>query len=144
MAQAGSGFSISGSALQLSLLILLAVLLMAAGVYIVLSSRTTPGERERNRRLAVNRNGRMGDATVIDVRDCTLFYFYEVRGVSYTTSQDATEFQSLLPAETATLIGPAGIKYSTRDPANSIVICEEWSGLRAVAPRVPAHKTQGE
>src|SRR5579864_1179137 len=126
MSQAGAGFSISGSALQLSLLTLLALLLMAAGAYIVFSSRLTPAQRERNRRLALSRNGRMGDATVIDVRDWTLYYFYEVRGVSYTTSQDAAEFQSSLPAETATLIGPAGIKYSVRNPANSIVICEEW------------------
>jgi hypothetical protein len=85
----------------------------------------------------------MGDATVIDVRDWTLYYFYEVRGVSYATSQDATELQDSLPAESSALIGPAGIKYSAQNPANSIVICEEWSGLRAAAPRVPAHETEG-
>ena len=143
MGQAGAGIPISGSVLELSLLTLLAVLLMAAGLYLLFSSRLTPAERERKRRLAVNRSGRMGDATVIDVRDCTLFYFYEVRGVSYATSQDATEFQSSLPAETAMLIGPAGIKYSARNPANSIVICEEWSGLRRTAARVPAQETEG-
>ncbi len=143
MSQAGAWFSISGSALQLSLLIALAIALMAAGVYILFSTRLSPAQRERNRRLALNRNGRMGDATVIDVRDWTLYYFYEVGGVSYTTSQDAAEFRSSLPAEASALIGPAGIKYSARNPANSIVICEEWSGLRAAASRVPAHETEG-
>ena len=28
------------------------------------------------------------------------------------------------------LVGPVTLKYSTRNPANSIIICEEWSGLR--------------
>jgi hypothetical protein len=31
----------------------------------------------------------------------------------------------------AALAGPAIVKYIPRNPANSIVICEEWSGLRA-------------
>ena len=39
----------------------------------------------------------------------------------------------LLPAEPHPLLGNAGLKYSTRNPANSILICEEWSGLRAPA-----------
>jgi hypothetical protein len=141
MAQAGAGFLLSGSIVELSLLALAAVLLMAGGAYLFFTSRITPAQRERNRRLAVNRHGRMGDATVIDVRDCTLFYSYEVRGVEYTTSQDATELQNWLPAETSNLIGPVGIKYSARNPADSIVICEEWSGLRAAAPRLQG--TQG-
>src|SRR5579862_3274011 len=122
MVQAGAGFTISGITLELSLLALAALLLMAAGAYILFSFRLTPAQRERNRRLAINRNGRMGDATVIDVRDYTLFYNYEVRGVAYTTSQDAEDFQSWLPAEISNLIGPAGIKYSARNPADSIVI----------------------
>jgi hypothetical protein len=27
------------------------------------------------------------------------------------------------------LLGPALVKFDPRNPANSIVICEEWSGL---------------
>ena len=80
----------------------------------------------------------MGDATIIDVRDCILFYSYEVRGVAYTTSQDASELKNLLPAETSTLVGPTALKYSSNNPANSIVICEEWSGLRLPPPRSSA------
>jgi len=29
------------------------------------------------------------------------------------------------------LVGVANLKYSPKNPANSILICEEWSGLRA-------------
>ena len=120
----------SGGALEVSILAALAVILIAAGIWLFLNSRQTAAERERHRRTIINRTGRMGDATIIDVRDCILFYSYEIRGVAYTTSQDASEFKHQLPLETSNLIGPAGIKYSSKNPANSKVICEEWSGLR--------------
>ena len=130
MFDAGASVFVSGGAVELSILGLAAILLMAWGAWLFLGSRQTAAQRERRRRLAVNRTGRMGDATIIDVRDCILYYSYELRGVSYTTSQDASEFKQMLPSETSVLIGPAGIKYSPGNPANSIVICEEWSGLR--------------
>jgi len=132
----------SGSALELSILIALALLLIAAGIWLFLNSRQTTAERERKRRITINQIGRMGDATIIDVRDCILFYSYEVRGVAYTTSQDASDFKDLLPSETATLIGPTAMKYSPKNPANSILICEEWSGLRPAAPQV--HEIQAK
>ena len=124
----------SGGAIEVSMLAALAVLLIAAGIWLFLSSRQTVAERERRRRMTINRIGRMGDATIIDVRDCVLYYSYEIRGVAYATSQDASEFKHLLPAETSNLIGPVGMKYSSNNPANSIVICEVWSGLRPAAP----------
>jgi hypothetical protein len=114
-----------------------AVLLIVLGVWLYLNSRQTPAQRERRRRLEISRLGRMGDAMVIDVRECVLFYSYEVRGVAYTTSQDASDFRDLLPADTSVLIGPTGLKYSSKNPANSIVICEEWSGLRPGAIQTP-------
>jgi hypothetical protein len=125
-----------GGALQLAILAALAILLIVAGIWLFLNSRQTTAERERKRRIAISRTGRMGDATIIDVRDCILFYSYEVRGVEYTTSQDASEFKNRLPSETANLIGPSAMKYSSKNPANSILICEEWSGLRAATPQV--------
>ena len=116
---------------EIALLAVFAILLMAAGAWIFSKSRVSPAEREQRRRLIIHRTGRMGDATIIDVRDCVLYYSYQIRGVAYTTSQDASEFRDQLPAETEALIGPVGLKYTPANPANSIVICEEWSGLRA-------------
>jgi hypothetical protein len=133
---------LSSGALEVSMLAALALLLIAAGVWLFLNSRQTAAQREQRRRITINRIGRMGDATIIDVRDCVLFYSYEVRGVAYTTSQDASEFKDLLPSETATLIGPSAMKYSSKNPANSILICEEWSGLRPAGPQV--HEIQAK
>jgi len=135
MPKAGASVLLPGGALEVTILGLVAILLMAGGVWLFLNSRQTAAERERRRRLALNRTGRMGDAMIVDVREYVLYYDYEIRGVSYTTSQDASEFRHMLPADTSVLIGPAGLKYSSANPANSIVICEEWSGLRAVAPQ---------
>ena len=80
--------------------------------------------------MTVNRTGLMGDATIIDVRGDVLYYTYVVRGVEYSTSQDASDFHELLPPDTSVLIGLVGLKYSPGNPANSIVLCETWSGLR--------------
>jgi hypothetical protein len=134
MLHTGGGL-LSTGAMELSLLGALAVIMMVAGAWVFLSSRQTAAQREKRRRLAVNREGRMGDAMIVDVRDCLLFYSYEVRGVAYTTSQDASEFKQTLPAETSHLIGSVGIKYCPNNPANSIILCEEWSGVRASAPQ---------
>jgi len=130
MPHAGARSLFSGGAVEIILLGLVAILLMALGVFVFLGARQTASQRERRRRLTVNRTGRMGDATISDVRDYVLYYSYLVRGVAYTTSQDASDLKELLPPDTSALIGPAGLKYAPGNPANSILICEEWSGLR--------------
>jgi hypothetical protein len=121
-----------------------AVLLIGAGLRLFLGSRLTPAQRERRRRETIYRNGRMGDAYIVDVREAVLYYSYELRGVAYTTSQDVSDFRGRLPADSTLLLGPAAIKYLPGDPANSIVICEEWNGLRQapVEESVPKETTQ--
>src|ERR1700687_3967281 len=90
-------------------------------------------KRERKRRLELHRHGRLGDALITEATESMLYYSYSVRGVQYEASQDVSTLRSLLPPEPERLIGPASLKYSSRNPANSILICEEWSGLRAPA-----------
>ena len=109
----------------------LAAALAATGVWIVLRTRRTPAERERRRRLLVGSHGRVVDGTVTELRDQMLFYAYEVRGVEYSASQDISVIARLLPADPSEIIGHVSVKYLPRVPANSIVISENWSGLRA-------------
>ena len=130
MPHAGASAIFSAGAIEVSILGLAAVLLIALGAWLFLNARQTAAQREQRRRLMVNRIGRMGDATIDDVRGDTLYYSYQVGGVAYTTSQDASDLKELLPQETSVLVGPAGLKYAPQNPANSIVICEKWSGLR--------------
>ncbi len=119
---------------QVAVLCGVAVGLIVLAVWVVARVHSTPEKRERKRRLNVHRQGRLGDAMISEATDSTLYYFYTVRGVHYTASQDVSTLHKYLPADPHRLIGVAGLKYSSKNPANSILVCEEWSGLRAPAP----------
>jgi hypothetical protein len=112
---------------------------IAAGIFVVLRIRRKPKDKEKLRRLDVNLNGRLGDATITDINDDAIIYEYSVRGLTYTASQDITQLRELIPADPHRLIGrPASLKYSSQNPANSILLCEEWSGLRAGPANQPS------
>jgi hypothetical protein len=98
-------------------------------------SRITPEERERMRRSRLVAAGKMGDATVVEIRGELLFYTYDVRGVEYTASQDLAPLQAYLPKDLTVVVGPILVRYDAKNPANSIVLSEDWSGLRASQQR---------
>lgn len=106
------------------------VILVAALIYRAWkASRISPDEIERRRRASLVASGKMGDAAVTELRDAYLFYSYAVRGVEYTASQDISFVKDRLPPDVAA-IGPVAVKYDPRNPANSIVVAENWNGLR--------------
>ena len=130
-------------ALALSFTAAETVTLVLAGVLAVLvgilgyrawkASRVPLEERERLRRAELVARGKMGDATLVEVRENLIFYSYDVRGVEYTASQDVSLLSSFLPADLST-IGPVSVKYDARNPANSIVLAETWSERAANLP----------
>jgi hypothetical protein len=129
-------------ALQIAALGALAVVLIGVAVWIVARVvKSTPEKKERKRRLAVNMNGRLGDALISDASDTTLYYSYSIHGVRYTTSQDVSTLRDLLPADPGRLVGVANLKYTVRNPANSILVCEDWSGLRVHGTGIPSEST---
>jgi hypothetical protein len=93
-------------------------------------SRVTPEERERQRRQWLVGTGKMGDATLVEIRDNLIFYSYAVRGVEYTASQDVSQLSQYVITNLS-VMGPVSVKYDPRNPANSIVVAEAWTGLRA-------------
>jgi hypothetical protein len=93
--------------------------------------QASPEKRERKRRLELHQSGRLGDALITEASEAMLYYSYSVGGVQYEASQDVSALRERLPVEPERVIGPASLKYSSRNPGNSILICEEWSGLRA-------------
>src|SRR5665213_3650081 len=111
----------------------LLTVLFAARQY--LKRAPTPEELEQHRRLAIHLEGKTADGQIIDVEGDSIVYSYSVAGVVYTTSQDATSLRAALPPELVSIIGPASVKFNARNPANSIVLCEHWSGLRRQASR---------
>jgi hypothetical protein len=114
-------------------LAVLAILVAAVALArIFFSKKPTPEEVERLRRLQINEQGKLGDGEILDVDPATwsITYAYSVAGVGYTAAQDATGLQAQLPADPMTMIGPVAIKFVPKNPANSIIVCEDWSGLR--------------
>jgi len=109
--------------------------LSAWGIYWYIKSRPTAAELERRRRAGLHAHGKMGDANLLEYHDHLVMYSYAIGGVEYVASQDLSDLQTQLPADRWSTVGPVSIKYDPRNPANSIVISEEWSGLRT-APRV--------
>jgi len=116
---------------ELFLLALAAMVLIALLAWIIDHTRVTPAERERRRRIQVNNGGRMADGVLTDTDGRMVYYSYSVRGVDYRTSQDLSELGEVINWDRDSIIGPVTLKYSPNNPANSIVACEEWSGLRA-------------
>ena len=117
--------------LPIILVVFSAVALIALGLWLFLR-RESPREREKRRRLFVNARGRLADGSITEASDTAIFYNYSVGGVEYATSQDVGDLRATFTVAPERLIGgPVTVKYATQNPANSIVVCEEWSGLRS-------------
>ncbi len=93
-------------------------------------NRPSQAELERRRRAMINAHGKMGDAQIVEIQGAVAIYSYGVRGVEYTASQDLSALQASLPADPWIMVGPATLKYDPRNPANSIIVSEKWSGIR--------------
>ena len=112
-----------------------AVVAAALAVWLIRRARVTPADRERRRRLSVSARGRVGSATITDYHEGIVSYTYTTGGVEHAATQDISALLALLPQDPVTGIAqPASLKYLLRNPANSIVLAENWSGLRFRAP----------
>ena len=109
-------------------------LLLAIAGFLLVGKRRTPEQKERARRLLLSSNGRLENAEITEIQGVLAGYSYEVGGVTYHVVQDLTPFRDLLPRDPALLLGPAAIKYSQSNPANSILLSEGWSGIRIARP----------
>jgi hypothetical protein len=72
----------------------------------------------------------------VEIRENLVFYSYGVRGVEYTASQDISRFVSVVPLDFSG-VSAMSVKYDPRNPANSIVVAEEWNGLRGATRLLP-------
>ncbi len=116
-----------------------ATLLAVGTTYLLRRGRKTPEQIEKERRLRISLHGRITDGTVIDAQEVTqeghdpiqlLIYQYDVAGVSYEASQDITYLRQYVDIHTCKVGLPSSVKYNPQNPGDSIVIAEEWSGLR--------------
>ena len=99
--------------------------------------RKDPAELERLRRLHLSRHGRISSGRILDVVELPagaptarlVVFQYEVRGVTYEAAQDVTPLPDIashaehLPGQIVS------VKYDPKRPMNSIIACENWSGI---------------
>jgi hypothetical protein len=119
------------------------VLLAGLGIWLVLRNRPTEAEIERARRHFLTQSGRILDGMLLDVcevpaedgRTLTmLLYSYRIAGVDYESSQDVTDMREIVDPAQVRAGFPCSIRYQPGSPQNSIVVAEEWSGLRVGLP----------
>lgn len=121
-----------------ALLLAGATLLGVGTAYLLRKGRKTPEQLEKERRLRISAYGRITDGTVIDAQEVTedgktiqlLIFQYDVAGVSYEASQDITHLRQFVDIHTCKVGVPSSVKYNPQNPGDSIVIAEDWSGLR--------------
>jgi len=107
-----------------------------------------PDEVERQRRAYLNQIGRIVEGQITDLvevaedkaqrksakevdgRRKLVCYSYSISGVSYETAQDITCLEGHAGMERIITGLPASIKYDPSNPSNSILIADDWSGLR--------------
>jgi hypothetical protein len=115
-----------------------ATLLGVGTAYLLRKGRKTPDQLEKERRLRISLHGRITDGTVIDAQEVSqdgqalqmLIFQYDVAGVSYEASQDITHLRQYVDIHTCKVGLPSSVKYNPQNPGDSIVIAEDWSGLR--------------
>ena len=118
-----------------------AILLLCA-YFLLRRKPKTADDLERERRAWLEGTGRITDGTVIDVQELEaqekekrraavmLIYKYDVAGVSYECSQDVTYLRQWINLHSCRLGLHTSVKYDPLNPGNSLVVSENWMGLR--------------
>lgn len=96
-----------------------------------------PEDLERDRREYLAISGRLVDGTITEVywsdhspipTPETLIYEYSIGGVTYECGQDVSLLAEHVRHVRIDL--PVQVRFDPRNPADSIVVAESWSGLR--------------
>jgi hypothetical protein len=111
---------------------------------------------ERKRRLHLNQIGRIAEGQIVEfgehppeppTKSKKLFgfgarplpdnqsrqlvsYSYAISGVTYHTAQDITGLEGQIRFERLVAGQPASVKYDPSNPSDSILVADDWSGLR--------------
>ncbi|MGH9774018.1 MAG: DUF3592 domain-containing protein [Candidatus Acidiferrales bacterium] len=138
--------------------ILLALFIVAAVIFFLFRRKPEdPDAIERERRLRINKIGRIVDGTILEILETPrpprierrgwfrprnpdpapnsngvkklLYYSYSISGVTYETAQDISGFEERICLDRVMSGQAASVKYDPSNPSNSILIADDWSGL---------------
>jgi hypothetical protein len=107
--------------------------------------RRSPEEMEKLRRLEVNRRGRIVAGQILDMAEPEpgkpgprwVMYKYDITGVSYEAAQDICALPAIVALARRRIGRIISVKYDPRVPTNSILACEEWSGVPESESKAP-------
>lgn len=117
------------------------VVLVGFGVWLFFRLRRPSAEEiERRRRVQLSEKGRITDGFILDARTLAgeesvsdepevLVYSYRLAGVVYNCAQDVSGLADRVRG--FRLDQPVQVRYDPRNPGNSVLVSEVWSGLRA-------------
>jgi hypothetical protein len=126
--------------------------LAAVALWLVFRKHPTAAELERARRSFLVQSGRLVDGMLLDIcevevppepkadaaRVLTMLVFsYRIGGVDYECSQDITDMREVVDGANVRAGFPCTVRYQPGNPQNSIVVAEEWTGLREGLPQLP-------
>ncbi|MGC9199661.1 MAG: DUF3592 domain-containing protein [Acidobacteriaceae bacterium] len=116
-----------------------AVVLSLGGIWwYVVARRPSAEEMERRRREGLARSGRITDGVILDARTLSnedsisptpevLIYSYSLAGLTYNCAQDVSTLgEQVLGFR---IDQPVQVRYDPRNPGNSIIVSETWTGL---------------
>lgn len=121
-------------------------LVCAVALWMIFRKRPSADEIEYARRHFLVQSGRLVDGMLLDIFDvpgedgdtrAMLLYSYRIGGVDYECSQDVTYMRMIVDPATIRVGFPCSVRYQPGNPQNSIVVAEEWSGLREGLPLLP-------
>jgi hypothetical protein len=144
---------------DLNLILIMAGVAVAALImigYAFFRPAENPEAIERKRRLHLNQIGRITEGQVVELAEHrqetpverkALFrsharplagnqlrhlvsYSYAISGVTYHTAQDITGLEGQIRFERLVAGQPASVKYDPSNPVDSILVADDWSGLR--------------
>ncbi len=127
--------------------------LAGTGIWLLTRRRPTADEIELARRQFLSRSGRLVDGMFLDITEMTaddgttrtlLIFSYRISGVDYQCSQDVTAMRDTFNPTDLRAGFPCTVRYQPGNPHNSILIAEEWSGLRSTLPELPQGRAHAE
>jgi len=128
--------------------------LSAMAIWLAVRKRPTAEELERERRRFLVQSGRLVDGMFLDISEVEapakpkdeagrmltmLLYSYRIGGVDYECAQDISHLEGVVDAAEVRAGFPCTVRYQPGNPQNSIVVAEEWTGLRAGLPQYPVY-----
>lgn len=132
------------------------ILAIGLVVFAFMRPHVDPEEAERKRRLHLNLIGRIAEGQVVELNEQAfepqeerrsllpsrsrplpdtrprhmVSYSYSISGVIYHTAQDVTGLESQVRFERLMAGQQASVKYDPSNPSDSILVADDWSGLR--------------